>query len=80
MRVDYLGLEAFVGIADYGSFHRAADAASVPSRAEPPGPQDRRGSRRASFHSVEPRSVADAHRSGVAARGAPAAQGFAGHL
>ncbi|SNR68828.1 LysR family transcriptional regulator [Puniceibacterium sediminis] len=26
MRVDYLGLEAFVAIADYGSFHRAADA------------------------------------------------------
>ncbi len=26
MRVDYLGLEAFVGIADYGSFHRAAEA------------------------------------------------------
>ncbi|MGR3447826.1 MAG: LysR family transcriptional regulator [Paracoccus sp. (in: a-proteobacteria)] len=29
MRVDYLGLEAFVAIADHGSFHRAADSLSL---------------------------------------------------
>lgn len=29
MRVDYLGLEAFVAIADYGSFQRAAEALSL---------------------------------------------------
>ena len=29
MRVDYLGLEAFVAIADYGSFQRAADALAL---------------------------------------------------
>ncbi|WP_146588676.1 LysR family transcriptional regulator [Puniceibacterium confluentis] len=29
MRVDYLGLEAFVAIADFGSFHRAAEALSL---------------------------------------------------
>lgn len=29
MRVDYLGLEAFVAIADYGSFQRAADALNL---------------------------------------------------
>ncbi len=29
MRVDYLGLEAFVAIADYGSFRRAAEALSL---------------------------------------------------